>query len=188
FVHASDEFYILAERDFPEEERYDGYLQIENGVGMMRSFINEANSYLDSLDGDDRAFEISFFSGKLAFSIMDKISRQIMDKFPNIKIYGYELKNYFFGETITVTGLLTGNDIISQLKDKPLGERLLVPANTLKSGEAVFLDDVTLEQLEKDLQINAYIVKSSGDELVKALINSDDADYVTFSTEQPYEL
>lgn len=188
FVHASDEFYILAQRDFPEEERYDGYLQIENGVGMMRSFINEATDCLAQYQGDDRKYELSVFSGELAYGTINRITQLVSEKFPNVIVHCYDLKNYFFGETITVTGLLTGRDIISQLKDKNLGERLLIPSNTLKRGEAVFLDDVTLSELEKDLQIKAYIVKSSGDEFVKALINDDEAQYVSYSTEQPYEL
>lgn len=188
FVHASDEFYILAGRDFPEEEKYDGYLQIENGVGMMRSFINEAYDFLDGIDGDDRSHEISLFTGKLAFSTISDIAEKVMEKYKKIKIYTYEITNHFFGETITVAGLLTGNDIIEQLKGKKLGETLLVPSNTMKSGEAVFLDDVTLEQLEKDLQINTNIVKSSGDEFVKALIKDETARYEDCSTEQPYEL
>ncbi|MBE5957852.1 MAG: DUF512 domain-containing protein [Lachnospiraceae bacterium] len=186
FIHASDEFYILAGREFPEEERYDGYLQIENGVGMMRSFINEANERLNELEGDDRALEISFFSGKLAYPTMKKVSESVMKKYPNIKIYGYELTNYFFGETITVTGLLTGHDIIDQLKDKKLGDVLLIPENTLRSGETVFLDDVTLAELENDLQINTIIVKSRGNNLVDMLVGIEtkegDKDM------QPYEL
>jgi len=188
FVHASDEFYILAEREFPHEDKYDGYLQIENGVGMMRSFINEANEYLSGLNGDNRKFEVSTFSGKLAYKTIVAISKKIMAKFPNVHIYNYEIENDFFGKTITVTGLLTGGNIINQLKGKNLGDRLLIPANCLKSGEAVFLDDVTVQDLESDLQIMANIVKSRGDELVKALINNEDCQYVTFSTEQPYEL
>ncbi len=186
FIHASDEFYILAGREFPEEERYDGYLQIENGVGMMRSFINEANERLDELEGDDRVREISFFSGKLAYPTMKKVSEKVMEKYPNIKVHSYELTNYFFGETITVTGLLTGHDIIDQLKDKELGEVLLIPENTLRSGETVFLDDVTLAELENDLQINTIIVKSRGNNLVDMLVGIEtkggDKDM------QPYEL
>lgn len=188
FVHASDEFYILAERDFPEEERYDGYLQIENGVGMMRSFINEANKAILRLEGDNRSHAISFFSGKLAYPTMKKLSEMVVQKYPNIVINGYCIHNHFFGETITVTGLLTGTDIIEQLKGKELGELLLIPANTLRSGERVFLDDVTLDQLEKDLQISTNIVKSSGDMFIKALIQDESVQYAECSMEQVYEI
>lgn len=188
FIHASDEFYILAEREFPEEERYDGYLQIENGVGMMRSFINEANEYIEGIAGDEREHSVSVFSGKLSFPTIRAIAKKVMEKFKNIEVYTYEIANEFFGETITVTGLLTGQDIIKNLKGKELGDMLLVPGNTLKSGEAVFLDDVTLEELENDLQINTNIVKSRGDEFVKALIKAENVNCEKKSTEQPYEL
>ena len=85
----------------------------------------------------------------------------------------YKILNDYFGHTITVTGLLTGNDIISQLKDKELGDKLLIPNNTLKSGETVFLDDITVDELEKNLQIETVIVKSSGDDFVRTILEKD---------------
>lgn len=185
FVHASDEWYILADMEMPEEERYDGYVQLENGVGMIRLFLNEAVEVIDALDGDDREITVSSFTGSLAYPSIKKVSDSIMKKYPNVKINVYKITNNFFGESITVTGLLTGQDIIAQLKDKDLGDRLLIPTNTLKSGEAVFLDDITVEELENNLQINAVIVKSSGEDFVKSVLNENDE--VKISTTSKYE-
>ena len=93
-----------------------------------------------------------------------------MEKYPQLKIHVYAIRNDFFGEMITVSGLLTGQDILAQLKDKELGERVLLPQNVLKSGEAVFLDDVTLEEFEKALQVQVDIVKSSGQDFIDAIL------------------
>lgn len=214
FVHASDEFYLLAEMELPEEERYDGYLQIENGVGMLRSFINEAFEEIDRLinDNDDlkkrksvkeRAFknsisiedsnysrfydkdnqvesaknisikekdEISIATGRLAASSIQLILDRISELLPEIKVNLYPIRNDFFGERITVSGLITGHDLIDQLKDKPLGSRLCIPENMLRSGEEVFLDDVTLADVRNALQVPITIVKSTGMGFVRSII------------------
>lgn len=162
FIHASDEWYILAEREMPEEERYDGYLQLENGVGMIRSFIEEVKDYLDSIEGDDRVINVSTISGVLAYDTIKSSCDKINKKFPNVNVHVYKIINDYFGHSITVTGLLTGQDICAQLSGKELGDNLLLPTNTLKADENIFLDDMTLEELEKNLQINTIIVKSSG--------------------------
>lgn len=170
FIHASDEWYIMAEREFPKEDRYDGYVQLENGVGMMRLLIDEATEVLDQYTSDDRVINVSSFSGALAYPTIKNICDMIMDKFPNVNINVYRVVNDFFGHSITVTGLLTGQDIIAQLRGKDLGNRLLIPNNTLKSGETVFLDDITVKDLEKNLQIKPVIVKSSGEDFIKSIL------------------
>lgn len=118
FIHASDEWYILAEREMPEEERYDGYLQLENGVGMIRSFIEEVKDYLDSIEGDDRVINVSTISGVLAYDTIKSSCDKINKKFPNVNVHIYKIINDYFGHSITVTGLLTGQDICSQLSGK----------------------------------------------------------------------
>jgi NifB/MoaA-like Fe-S oxidoreductase len=118
--------------------------------------------------------EISMVTGLAAYPYLKQMTERLTNKVKtskNIKINLYPITNNFFGKDITVVGLLTGADIIAQLKDRPLGERLLLPACVLRSDEAVFLDDLTLEQVEKALQVPIYIVKSSGYDLVKALLN-----------------
>ncbi|MEI3323216.1 MAG: DUF512 domain-containing protein [Eubacterium sp.] len=188
FIHASDEWYILAEREMPEEERYDGYLQLENGVGMIRSFIEEVKDYLDSIEGDDRVINVSTISGVLAYDTIKSSCDKINKKFPNVNVHVYKIINDYFGHSITVTGLLTGQDICSQLSGKELGDNLLLPTNTLKADENIFLDDMTLEELENNLQINAIIVKSSGVDFVKTIINENEDNNPKISTNSKYEL
>ena len=188
FIHASDEWYILAEREMPEEERYDGYLQLENGVGMIRSFIEEVKDYLDSIEGDDRVINVSTISGVLAYDTIKSSCDKINKKFPNVNVHIYKIINDYFGHSITVTGLLTGQDICSQLSGKELGDNLLLPTNTLKADENIFLDDMTLEEFEKNLQINTIIVKSSGMDFVKTIINENEDNNPKISTNSKYEL
>ena len=171
FVHASDEWYINAGRDFPKEERYDGYIQLENGVGMMRLLKDEFNEALREIKGDDRESRISLATGYLAYGLIRELAEMTMKKFPNIQIDVYRIRNDFFGETITVSGLITGQDIIAQLKGKDLGEVLLLPNNILRSGEDIFLDDLHLSDVENALQVPVNIVKSSGKDLVSGFIN-----------------
>ncbi len=174
FIHASDEWYILAGEALPEEERYDGYLQLENGVGMLRLLIDEFQEAFDGL-GTARAVgiaprELSIATGMLACSFISDMAGQLMKAFPQLTVHIYPIRNVFFGEMITVSGLLTGQDLLAQLKGKPLGEKLLLPQNVLKSGETVFLDDMTLADLEKALQVPIDIVKSSGQDLLDAIL------------------
>lgn len=176
FVHASDEWYILAGRDLPEEERYDGYLQLENGVGMLRLMIDEFQEEMKrrvKIDGfpDFRpGRELSIATGKLAFPYIQRMARQMEETCPGLKIAVYPITNLFFGEMITVSGLLTGQDILAQLTGKPLGQCLLLPENVLRSGEDVFLDDYRLSELEKALQVPINIVKSSGSDFVESVL------------------
>ena len=181
-IHAGDEWYVLAEEEGPEEERYDGYLQLENGVGMMRLLFNEVQEALSAVTGDGRQREISLATGRLMYPYIGKILEEIRKKFPNITTHLYAIRNDFFGERITVSGLITGQDLTGQLKGQPLGERLLLPCNMLKIGEPVFLDDFTLEEVENSLQVKTDIVKSSGQDLLDAVIGVYEND--DFSTDR----
>ena len=171
FIHASDEFYILAGRPLPEEERYDGYIQLENGVGMLRLLEEEVESALQELQGDSVEEEISIATGQLAAPFIERHVNSIRRKFPNCTIHVYPIRNSFFGEQITVAGLVTGQDLIGQLKDKSLGSRLLLPECMFRSGEEVFLDDITRGELQKALQVKVDIVKSSGQDFVQAVLH-----------------
>ena len=170
FIHAGDEWYILADREMPEEERYDGYMQLENGVGMLRLLMNEFEEAYEELKGDDRANEVSLATGKLAAPYLKQMIEKIQVKFPNVKAHLYVIRNEFFGELITVAGLITGQDLIAQLKGQKLGNKLLLPCNMLRSGEEVFLDDVTITEVKDSLQVEVDIVKSSGQDLIEAII------------------
>ncbi len=177
FVHASDEWYVLAEEELPEEERYDGYLQLENGVGMLRLLQEEFRDAMEQLQEDqewysDCAEELSVVTGRLAYPFIRDMVQQMTKRFPGLDVHVYAITNDFFGERITVSGLLTGQDIIRQLQGRKLGARILLPQNVLRSGEDYFLDDVTVADVEKALQVKVDIVKSSGYDFVNAILGT----------------
>lgn len=170
FIHGGDEWYILAEEELPEEERYDGYLQLENGVGMLRLLMNEFEEGYESLNGDERDREVSIATGFLAYPYIQRMADRIMEKYPKSKLHVYGIRNDFFGELITVSGLITGQDLIGQLRGKALGEKLLLPCNMLRIEEQDFLDDVTLQDVKDALQVPVDIVKSSGQDFIDAVL------------------
>ncbi len=177
FVHASDEWYILAEQELPEAERYDGYLQLENGVGMLRLLMDEFEDAVSELSAEDidrqknLTKELSLVTGQLAYPYVKQMTDVLMERFPGLSLHVYAITNHFFGERITVSGLLTGSDMIEQLKGQRLGERILLPQNVLRSGEDYFLDDITVAEMEKALQVKVDIVKSSGYDFVHTIID-----------------
>lgn len=219
FVHASDEFYMLAERDFPEEERYDGYIQLENGVGMMRLFREEFREAMGTIvvdqnsqcsrDGQEGRHSqcgrdgqegqnsqegrngqktqdsqtalrrtITVATGKLACSVIREAAEALCDACPGLAIHVCSIRNDFFGETITVAGLVTGQDLIAQLKERQqggenLGDVLFIPSNMLRSGEQVFLDDVTVQEVERALGIPATVIEPGGADFVAAVLHPD---------------
>ena len=178
FIHASDEWYILAERELPEEDSYDGYLQLENGVGMVRLMLDEFSESLEEAVLKRRDYEsgkknacpdnwflkekVTIITGRLVYPYIKQMAERAMEGFPEKELQVIPIRNDFFGEMITVTGLLTGTDILAQCKELDLGDRLLIPENVLRSGETVLLDDLTVEDLQKSLQVRIDIVKSSG--------------------------
>ena len=176
FIHASDEWYLLAERELPQEENYDGYIQLENGVGMIRLLLDEFRAALKELliegaeDVSKENHRRSIATGYLAAPFVKQLAKECMERFPNYDIRVYPIRNDFFGDRITVSGLLTGQDLEAQLKTQELGEKLLLPCNLLRSGEEVFLDDMTLDELKTALQVEIDIVKSSGQDLLEAML------------------
>ncbi len=177
FIHASDEWYFLAGRDFPEAERYDGYIQLENGVGMVRLLMDEfdealeiaVSEHADHLAGLNR--EISLATGRLVYPCIKELVEKAMKVSTGLKVHVYEIINEFFGERITVSGLLTGQDIIKQLKGRELGSTLYLPENLLRSGEDYLLDDVRIGDIEKALDTNVGISKCDGHNLVSLLLD-----------------
>ena len=162
FIHASDEWYLLAEDELPKEESYDGYLQLENGVGMLRLLETEFQDALLEKSGDSVKRKVSIATGKLAAPFISKLMEDLKKKYTETEVMVYDITNEFFGERITVAGLITGQDLKKQLKNKDLGEKLLLPCHMLRSGEEVFLDDVTVSELSEYLQIPIEIVDSDG--------------------------
>ncbi|NLL92958.1 MAG: DUF512 domain-containing protein [Clostridiales bacterium] len=170
FIQASDEWYILAERDFPEEERYDGYIQLENGVGMMRLLQDEYIEALEAVENFSEKRSVSIATGTLAYDLIFKLAEMTQNKFPTVEIKVYKIYNDFFGHSITVSGLLTGQDIKKQLLEKELGDKLILPGNVLRSGEDVFLDDMHLKELADSLQTQICVAKSSGKDLLNNIL------------------
>ena len=176
FVHASDEWYVMADEDLPEADRYDGYLQLENGVGMLRLFLDEFDEAMEIVEKEPDRYgsvggELSVVTGRMAYPYIRGMADRIAEQFPQLTVHVYAITNDFFGELITVSGLLTGRDIIAQLRGRRLGTRILLPQNVLRSGEDYFLDDVTVDEVERALQVKADIVKSSGHDFVHAVLN-----------------
>ena len=178
FVHASDEWYILAGLPLPEADNYDGYVQLENGVGMLRLQEEEfAEAMAAAVDGGierkDPSIEkrCTIATGKLAGPFLRKLIRDFNALYPGVHAEVVEITNNFFGPRITVSGLLTGQDIMEQLKGRDLGSQLLLPVNVLRSGEDVLLDDVHISEIEKTLQVPVRIVQSNGKDLYEALLS-----------------
>lgn len=170
FCYASDEWFVLAGGELPTEDYYEGYMQIENGVGMLRSLIDEVDEELSTKEADDRERRLSIATGEMAYPYIKELANKVSALYKNVNINVYMIKNNFFGGKITVAGLLTGGDIIEQLKDKDLGDNLLLPENLLRSGEEVLLDDVTVSDIEKALNINIRISRINGYSFVESII------------------
>ena len=175
FVHSSDEWYILAGESLPEEDNYDGYVQLENGVGMLRLQEREFHEALEEarFSESSKLFEkhCTIATGKLAGPFLKELVKDLNAVYPNIHVDVVEVTNDFFGPQITVSGLLTGQDIVAQLKNRTLGSELLLPVNVLRSGEDVLLDDMHINEIEKTLQVPVRIVQSNGNDLFDALVS-----------------
>lgn len=169
-VFPSDEFYITAERELPDGEYYEDYPQYENGVGMLRSLIDEFDSAFDMAEDEDiKSCNTSIATGVLDYDYICGLAEKASQRWHNINCKVYKIRNDFFGETITVTGLITGQDLAAQLKDKPLGDTLLLSENMLMRDSELFLDDYTVSELEKELDIKIRIIGNNGYELFDAI-------------------
>ncbi|NLY20044.1 MAG: DUF512 domain-containing protein [Tissierellia bacterium] len=168
FAFLSDEFYVLADKDVPEEDEYEGYPQIENGVGLIRNFQTETLNALEEIDIVEEKLKVTFLTGKLAEEFMNKIAGLLKAKFKNYDINVKGIDNHFFGTTITVAGLVTGGDIIGQLKEDS-SDVIMIPDVMLKQDEDIFLDNVTLEELEQKLNKKIIVTEVDGFDLVNKL-------------------
>ena len=156
-----DELYIKAERELPPDEFYEEHTQLENGVGMIRLLETEFRSALMLSDEPD-GVPFSIATGVSAAPYFEKLLDMAKEKYGTIKGQVYAIENDFFGRSINVTGLITGQDLIKQLKGRALGERLLISQNMLRREEMDFLDDVTLEQASKELGVPIYPIEQDG--------------------------
>ena len=171
FVHASDEWYLLAGEPLPAAETYDDYVQLENGVGMMRLLGEEFSEALARIHRHPFLHrKKSIACGVLPADFLKQLIGELHTRCPRIEVKVYPIVNKFFGESITVSGLVTGRDLIDQLKGKELGKTLLIPSNMLRADSEVFLDDVTVSEVRNALQVRVDIVKSSGEDFLKSLM------------------
>lgn len=165
FIRLADEFYVMAEVDVPDTEFYNEFEQLEDGIGMIRLFNNNINNTVKSLN-PHASGSFTLITGSSAFEVINEAAFKINNFNKNIRINAVKIINNFFGETITVAGLLTGKDIISQLKDENLGQYIIIPKNMLRSGEEVFLDDITVEDVEKELNRKIIVAEYDGEDLI----------------------
>ena len=179
----SDEFYLNAGLDIPEESYYEDYSQIENGVGMLRSFENE---FTDEFEYSEKELSlphprtVSIATGTSAYPMIKRLCDKLCAS-SDLKVNTYKIINNFYGESVTVSGLLTAGDIYEQLKDKPLGDELLIPANALRADENIFLDDITLEQLSDMLNIKITPCNEDGAELLQKLLGYHNTERTDFN-------
>ena len=172
FAFLSDEFYIMANRKLLEYDEYEGFIQFENGVGMISKLEREIQNHLKKLSKDQisKKKKVSIATGHSSFEFIKKMAKEIMDICPNMQINVYKIKNNFFGETITVSGLITATDIIEQLKNQDLGETLYIPRNMLKSDEEIFLDNITLEELNETMKLEIVPCLNEGHDFVDKIL------------------
>lgn len=169
-VFPSDEFFLLAERELPSAEYYEDYPQFENGVGMLRSIIDEFNDALNLADDLTEPRKVSIATGYSPYPIISQLVNKANQRWNNLSCEVYPIRNDFFGEKITVTGLITAQDLIKQLKGKDLGQELLLSKSMFKIDEDIFLDDITLEDLEKELNIKVRKIDNDGFALLDGIL------------------
>lgn len=175
FVRLSDEFYIVAGEEIPDAEFYNGFIQIEDGVGVTRCFRDAIESDLDILDLNKKG-SYTMITGALAYDEVKSAAQKIVKKNPKIHIDVFKIINNFFGNTITVNGLLTGGDIIEQLKGKIRTPYLFMADNMFRRGyelapqDSIMLDDLTIDDIEKALDVKVIICDYTGEDLI-SLIN-----------------
>lgn len=174
FCFLSDEFYLTAELPLPDGDFYEGYPQFENGVGMLTSMREEFYEEVAGIEPDNNVRKLSIATGKAAYDFIYELSCDIMNRFPNTDIRVYPIINEFFGENITVSGLLTGQDIIKQLKGKELFKYLMIPENAVRTEENVFLDDVDVSDIKKELNVNVVVAENDGRRFLKQILELED--------------
>lgn len=175
FVRLSDEFYIVSGKDIPDCKFYGGYEQLEDGIGVVRYFNDVIDETLDELDENSKG-SFSIATGVLAYDEVIAARNKIIEKNPNIKLDVYKIKNYYFGETITITGLLTGSDIINQLKGKIKTKYLLMADCMFRKGyeladssEQIMLDDLKIRDIEEALDVKVIVTDYTGEDLINIL-------------------
>jgi NifB/MoaA-like Fe-S oxidoreductase len=160
----------MAEREIPPAEYYEDYPQYENGVGMLRSLADEFYEALENTDPSALSRSVSVATGRSPYLFISGLTETAEQRYPGLQCHVYCIRNDFFGETITVTGLITGQDLIAQLKGQPLGDELLLSSSMIRKDSDIFLDDLTISEVEQALGIKIRLVPSDGYEFLDALL------------------
>lgn len=170
-----DEFYLLAEREIPSPEFYEDFSALEDGIGMIAYLTDDVGWKLEELDADESlCHKVTIACGEGVFPYMKRIMSMINEKFPNITINTRAIKNNFFGGGVNVSGLVTGGDLIDQLRGDDLGNRLIIPSSMLRFENDLFLDDVSTDDVERELGVTLVPVNNNGNDLVEAVIAGKD--------------
>lgn len=169
-IYGSDEFYLLAEREIPNAEFYEDFAQLDNGVGTWSLLLKETKEEIAVNDNECNGAKKTLVTGMLAKPLMEEIVNNAKQKWHNLNCEVVAIRNDFFGEKITVAGLVTGKDIINQLKDKDLGENILIPECMLRFENDLFLDDVSVKDVEEALGVKIVTVKNEGFDLINKII------------------
>lgn len=170
-IFLSDEFYILAEREIPDADYYEGYPQYENGVGMLRSLEDEFSEAFEELSKKKYPpRKCSIATGRLSYGFIRELAQRVNETIENVHCDVYAIRNDYFGETITVSGLVTAQDIMKQLNDKELGDELLLPSNMIMRNSDIFLDDYSIADVEKALDIKVRITENDGRALLEGIL------------------
>lgn len=170
-----DEFYLLAEREIPSPEFYEDFSALEDGIGMIAYLTDDVGWKLEGLDADESlCHKVTIACGEGVFPYMKRIMSMINEKFPNITINTRAIKNNFFGGGVNVSGLVTGGDLIDQLREDDLGDRLIIPSSMLRFENDLFLDDVSTDDVERELGVTLVPVNNNGNDLVEAVIAGKD--------------
>ena len=172
---SGDEFYLLAEREIPSPEFYEDFSALEDGIGMIAYLTDDVGWKLEELDADESlCHKVTIACGEGVFPYMKRIMSMINEKFPNITINTRAIKNNFFGGGVNVSGLVTGGDLIDQLRDDDLGDRLIIPSSMLRFENDLFLDDVSTDDVERELGVTLVPVNNNGNDLVETVIAGKD--------------
>ena len=175
-VFPSDEFYLKAEREIPEEDYYEDYPQLENGVGMIASMKGEFEAELEYLSEDydtEQEIHCSIATGYAAYDFIKELAATLEQHCKKLRCSVYPIENRFFGKNITVAGLICGCDLIEQLKDKPLGDFLILPSVMLRDEQDKFLDDITLEEVSQTLNIPVRLSLSTGEDFIRTILDNE---------------
>ena len=171
-VYASDEFFLKAEREIPESDYYEEYPQIENGVGMWRDFSDDFISLLEKCSADNKKIDpVSLVTGKAAYPLIKTLANEVKMVYNDVDIKVHLIKNNFFGESITVAGLVTGKDIIDQLKEQPYNKKIIIPSVMLRSEGDLFLDGTAKEDIENELSVKLIVTDGTGRGLLEDILN-----------------